>query len=281
MKNAHNLGYFFAIFLFFFSCNRSSMLKVEMNICPKQIELESAEAKDSGTTTIKLLHNGFCYDFIDSLNITRKYFTGTQKLFIEYTDYLSRRNFRMDNQTDDNCHLNIKSHELSDTAQNITAEITAIYKNGSSSNTVEFSYQTPCNKEISNPTSILLDTSACETSAGTGDRFLVSFRHKGYCTTEIDSIGGSGKFYSFDGYFWNSSDFLVPRERIIFHENNSFVQRIDFKLCVTFHETDFVRNKIWLIYKDKTRSNKAAFEIIFNRHKKKEAILKNNKGHIE
>ena len=262
-------------------CDRSGKLNVEIESCSKQIIVENTETSNAGITTIELQHNGFCYDLIDSFYVTKQYISGKEEVFSTDATPYGNRNFKIENILDDNCTIYIKTYDLSDSAQIITAKVTARYKNQSLSNTAEFSYQTPCKKIITVPTYKLLDTSACETSAGIGDKFLVSFYHQGYCTDEIDSIGGAGDFYSFDGYFWNSADFLIPRERIIFHDNTIFTQQLDFKLCVTYTGSDYVSNKIWIIYKNRSKSNIAPFDIVFDQKLRKKTKASINKNVIE
>jgi len=247
----------------FYHCNRASDLKVETTACAKQISFESTEMLDPGFTTLHILHQGFCYEFIDSIAITRNYSSGENQVYLSDTVSIGSRNIDFSNETDESSLLNVRIYETGDTAKSVNGQITAIYQNQSKSNTLDFSYQLPCAKHIELPVYSLIDTSSCQTDAGMGDRYLISFIHKGYCTSEIDSISGGGDFYSLDGYFWNSSDFSLPLSRIIFPQSISYTQQISFKLCITYGYSDYIENKFWMVYKDGTTSNVVHLDIFF------------------
>lgn len=264
-----------------YQCNRSSDLKVEITTCPKQLSFESTEMLDPGFTALNILHQGFCYDFVDSLSITRNYSSGENLIYLSDTVSIGHRNIDFTNKTDESSLLNVRIHETSDTAKSVTGKITAIYQNKSRSNTLDFSYELPCVKQIELPIYSLIDTSTCETDAGTGDRYLISFIHKGYCADEIDSISGNGDFYSLDGYFWNSSDFSLPRNRIIFPQTITYTQQISFKLCITNGYSDYIHNRFWMVYKDGSKSNVAELDLFFAKKSTEQNSKKNSKTQIE
>ncbi len=281
LKNHIKLYLLLFSLVLFLRCNRPSDLKVEITTCPKQLSFESSEMLDPGFTTLNILHQGFCYESIDSLVITRNYSSGENLVYLLDTVSIGRRNIDFTNKTDESSLLNVRIYETGDTAKSVTGKITAIYQNKSQSNTLEFDYELPCAKQIELPVYSLIDTSSCETSAGTGDRYLITFFHKGYCTDEIDSISGSGDFYSLDGYFWNSSTFSLPLARIIFPTNKTYTQQISFKLCITYGYSDYIENKFWMVYKDGTNSNVVHLDIFFEPQIIKSISKKYSKMQIE
>ncbi|MFN8257556.1 MAG: hypothetical protein U0W24_17810 [Bacteroidales bacterium] len=260
-----NIFFFVVIIL---SCQKETRLETEVVVCPKMIGFESVEKDTIGYTHYNLKHEGFCYDMIDSVWLSRRYISGTGINMGVDTMVLNNRYFEIDSKTDDQCTIKIKKTEWTDTAKTITAYVSLIYKNASVSNTDSMTYKPFCAKILEEPSYELLDTSACETEAGTGDRYLVSFKHHGYCTDEIDSISGFGDFYSNDGYYWNSSDFSLPVERILFPENTTYVQKLQFRLCVTFKGSDLVDTQFCMIYHDGSRSNYARIDIVFRNNRK-------------
>lgn len=245
-------------------CDRSGDLKVEISTCAKQLAFIGADFTDTSHTTLNIKHLGFCYDYIDSLSFTKEYISGSKNIFAIDTGSVKKAEIEFADRTDKQPVIKLNMVEISDTAESISVRLIAVYKNNTKSNPIEFSYQLPCKKEISNPDYVLMDTMSCETSAGTGDRFMVSFTHTGYCTQDIDSIVGHGDFYSYDGYFWNSSSYQVPKERIILDENNTYQRQISHKLCITFNYSDFVHNRFYAVYHDGTRSNELTMDIKFD-----------------
>jgi hypothetical protein len=256
------------------SCNRSTRLNVEITNCPKQIEFINTDFTDSGFTTYNLYHEGFCYNSIDSIRIIKEFKSGTAEVYLSETLNLVAKNIDFYEGSDNNTMFNIKLIEPNDTAENISARIAAIYENSTESNTVEFSYQTPCKRQIGQTITELIDTMSCNTTAGDGDRHLITFEHQGYCVSDIDSISVYGNFCSQNGYIWSSSSVLIPREKITFQENNTYLQKISFRLCITNNYADYVENQIYLIYKDGDKSNLTKFRIYFDYQNKKQSTKK-------
>ncbi len=265
----------------FARCNRTSDLKVEISTCPKHLTFINTDFIDTNFTSINIHHQGFCYNSIDSVILVKDFILGDKSTYLTDTLKVAMENIVFNESSNESCLFSIKLIELSDTSESIAGKLTAIYQNRTESNTIAFSYQLPCKKHIDTVATELIDTMSCETASGTGDRHLISFEHQGYCTQEIDSIAGYGDFYSNDGFFWNSSYFLVPRERITFQENNTFLQKISFKLCITNHYSDYVNTKFYLVYKDGSKSNVAFFKILFDYQNEKSLPEKNCKAEMK
>jgi len=215
-----NLYFFYLLLLA--NCDRQADLRVEINTCQKQLFFESTDFSYIGYTTIKLVHKGFCYNSIDSISITKKYISGTNQIFMYDTIKIGFENIIFSNSTDESSTISLKFHERCDTASKISAKVVGIYKNNSTSNTLEFVYKFPGSKQLNLSMSTLLDTLNCETSTATGHRFLVNYEEREYCIQEINSIAGNCDFYLLDGYSCNSSDFSISGKRFIFQEKSTF-----------------------------------------------------------
>jgi hypothetical protein len=253
----------------FCACNNSSRVEFQITNCPKQISYLGIDLKDSLFTSYELYHDGFCYTNIDTIRILKEFISGSQQVYLKDSIDLASKDIDFHESSPDHAKISMKLREKSDTAFSISSQIKSIYHNGTESNTISFSYQLPCKKKINSPRTDLVDTMSCNTSAGVGDRYLVTFGHEGYCIPEIDSIAGTGTFYSDNGFLWNSSSFLVPRERVTFQANNYYLQEISFKLCVTNSYSDYVDTYFYVVYKDGSKSNLSRFKILFYKLEKK------------
>lgn len=259
----------------------SSEFNVQTNICPKQISLINTNFADSGFTIYKLYHDGFCYENIDTLKILKEFLSGKKNVYLLDTLNIAAKNVNYSGKSENNTNINLKLIEPSDTSLSISTKLTAIYQNNTESNTIGFIYQLPCKKRIDSAKTKLIDTMVCITSAGLGDRYLVTFEHRGYCVNEIDSIACSGNFFASDGYLWNNSTFLVPCERIVFQKNDTYLQKVSFKVCVTNNYADYVDTQFYIIYKGGDKSNIINFKLFYSFPDKKLIVEKNSKSQIE
>jgi len=245
-------------------CSTSNELKVDIKTCPKQIDLVNTDFSDTGFTAYQIYHDGFCYENIETLLITKEFASGKQKVYLLDTLKLKDPNLDFYESSDNGAKLYVKLIEPDDTSEIVSGKIKAIYQNQTESNTIDFSYNLPCKKEIKVSATKLIDTMSCNTSAGPGDRYRVYIDHQGYCTQQIDSILGYGEFYSLDNYFWNSSTVIITPDRITVADSTVYHQNINFRLCITNSYSDYIDVKFYCIYKDKTKSNTTKTRIFFD-----------------
>ena len=258
------------ILLTLFACNHNADLEVQAEICEKEISLFDIENSDNGNTIFILQHIGFCYNYIDSFVISEKYYSKNNNLLIHDSIIIGNRQFDFIEKNDNNCKLSVSSKNLIDTAYNIDSEITAKYQNSTKSNTVSLWYEPVCTKEISCPSSEFVAFNDCEINFVYGDSYIMFFTHSGYCSEEIVSIDGNGDFYSDDGYFWSSSKFSIPIERITVENSDWHSQPVSNSVCITWNYADYVRITFWTVYSDSTTSNEITFDIerVYNKKSK-------------
>ncbi len=243
------------------SCSEPDQLIVESAICPKEISLEKMDTTDAQTRLFSLKHNGFCYYNIDSFIIEENRVLINNEILSSEKLIVPKKNFHLYDNKDNTYFVNFSKPTIIDSAYNIQTNIIAKYDNQSQSNKLSIEYKPLCSKYISMPTSEFLSIGTCETDAGTGDNYMIYFMHQGYCTQDIDSISGYADFYDEDGYYWNTSNFSVKKERINLIDTSFYNQAISFKVCITWSFNDLVDITMHAVYKDNTESNKLNFVI--------------------